>query len=449
MKKLLFILIISLFFLPVLYAGGNSEKDNKGEVNSISEEIPAHNNEAVSADEESSSDENADEEKKKRKRSGISDRIVEITLFHADVFFANNLISAFDVFKETIEFNFDDLSKGLRFNMGAMIDLPSFRFKSKKGWGFGLYTKAEVYGVVDIAGEMLRLQTADNAKSVLSGAAFASASVDAFFPVNKFTLKIKPSVYYTLMYIKPEINYTFNKENGIILDLNYDIMAYTPFPLNGEGFSLSALSAKPGADISLGFEYPISRAIGLYNKKPFLDFDIGVDIKQIPIVPSSMSDYMRVSGRIANDDPVTIEDNFDAIGKFIDDLGSNIYNSENGNETLRITRPFKTMLWTAWRPIGGKRILTLNFSVGFEINKMYDKLFSMEGGFGAKFNFGNIFMIAAAVNYTDRMWVNSLDLTFNFRVIQLDLGVNMRSQDFIQSWKGAGVGARVGMKIGW
>jgi len=73
----------------------------------------------------------------------------------------------------------------------------------------------------------------------------------------------------------------------------------------------------------------------------------------------------------------------------------------------------------------------------------------LEAGINACLNFNNSFLIKMGFNYTDRMFVNSLGFAINFRFFEIDIGADLRSQDFIQSWKGTGLGVNLGLKFGW
>ena len=86
--------------------------------------------------------------------------------------------------------------------------------------------------------------------------------------------------------------------------------------------------------------------------------------------------------------------------------------------------------------------------LGFAINRLYVPIGSVEAGINASLDLGNIFVTTAGINYTDRKWKNSLGFIFNFKIIELDLGLSMQSPNFKKSWQGAGLGVNVGLKIG-
>jgi hypothetical protein len=367
--------------------------------------------------------------------------------FNAGFNVSNDFLSIGDIFQRTFTIDFDELANGLRFNLG--VNAAPFYFSINAGsWGFGLSTNIEAAGILSLSGDMITFSEANNSISEASGAVFASAGIDTFFHIDRFRIRFRPAVYYTAMYMKPNISYTFdNTNNGTIFNINYDVRLYTP--LSMEDFNNTGnfdLTATPGFDFSIGLEYPLSRAIGISNILPFLDIDIGVDFINIPIIASTMNNYMRIVGSIGSENPTNIMDDLDNFLSSFNDLDPEMI---DGTETITIERPFKMLAWANWRPLLGSNLLTLTPVVGFAINPLYVEPFSFEMGINARLSLINILVATAGVNYTDRMWVNSLDLALNLRAIELNLGIDLRSQAFIGSWTAAGVGVNLGLKLGW
>jgi hypothetical protein len=121
----------------------------------------------------------------------------------------------------------------------------------------------------------------------------------------------------------------------------------------------------------------------------------------------------------------------------------------SGEDSVNIDRPFKMFFWVNWRPFKESPVFTITPLIGFSIDQLYIEPFSMEGGLSACLNIRNIFLVRLGINYMDRMWINSLNLAFNLRLFEIDIGVDIRSQDFLKSWEGGGLGLNVGLKFGW
>jgi hypothetical protein len=94
-------------------------------------------------------------------------------------------------------------------------------------------------------------------------------------------------------------------------------------------------------------------------------------------------------------------------------------------------------------------LFTLTPEVGFAINPLYNKPFSMEAGIKARLDISNLFIATFRMGYHDRFWKNSLDLALNLKAFELNIGADLRSQDFIKSWTGSGFGVNAGFKFGF
>jgi hypothetical protein len=418
MKKLSFFLIVCFLILPLyVYAANNNSGDSLNDNG--------------------------------RSAFRISDRIFEVGL-NFNLSLSNNYLAITDIFQETLYLDIDKLADGFNMNLGIGVTPFYFSFNSRKGWGFGLSTNIEGTGVLGLSGNMLTLSEANNDKSNLSGAIFAELGIDTHFYIQKFKITFRPAVYYTLAYVEPDISYTFSHRDGTVLNIGYDMRVYTPFSM--ENFSLEKFNFQndftgtPGFDFSFGVEYPLSSVIGLDKKIRLLDFDVGVNFINIPIMPSQLNNYMRLFGGIGGRDPVKISDGDGFDGVFDSFVESN--DPEYGEANRKIERPFRMNAWVNWRPFGNK-LLTVTPSAGFSINALYIDPFSFEFGLKTRLDLANIFIVTAGVCYEDRLWINSVALALNFRVFELDIGADIRSQDFLTSWSGNGIGLNLGLKFGW
>jgi hypothetical protein len=365
-----------------------------------------------------------------------------------DVSVSNNFLPITDFFKETVFFDLDKLGRdGLDINLGIDFVPVYFTYDSKKGWGFGLSLGLETTGILGISGDLLSFSHARNSQSDFAGAVFGVAQASGFFHIQKFKVSVKPALFYTLAYVKPDnFAYTFSTRDGKnVIYLDYDIRMYSVLVFNEYNNISSVSLGTPGLDFSIGVEYPLSKEIGLNNLFPFLDFDVGLDFINIPIVPSTLTHYKQIVGSVGAKDGFVLDENSS-------DLGSAF--SENTKTFDRegkasFERSFKMLVSAKWRPLGGNKLLTITPVLGLSHDNLYFEPASFEGGVGATVNLINMFYATAGIHYFDRLWINSLDLAFNLQAFQIDLGVNMRSTDFIKAWSAGGVGVRFGLKFGW
>jgi hypothetical protein len=415
------------------------------------------------------------EEKKWLRR--IQDRKFEIGLFNFGLGFSNNFMTTSEIFREKLEIDINNLSDSFNVNANFAFSPVYVSYNKDNIWGFGLTTGLDLIGIIDLSGNMLTFNEAEATKSDIGAAVFSEIKIHSFFTFLKFKFKVKPAMYYPILYAKPNnFSYTFkNKKNtdGIdetFFNLGLDMQVYTAFPMDDD-FDITdiidkidKITARPGLDISIGVEYPLSEALDLIKKYDFLDFDVGVDFINIPVYPSYMEDYMRTIMNIGSDQPI---DFFNGMfGEDSEEIDmDNFYNYEfkdYGKEKRNVFRPFKVLISANWRPFDKPSLadsdeplkikrewLTFIPTIGFAINPLYFQPVSFEGGIKTRLNIVNFFIATLGIGYHDRFWKNSLDFALNFRIMEIDFGINMQSTRFSKSWTGGGFGAVFGLKFGW
>jgi len=385
--------------------------------------------------------------KDKTEKKKTLDRSFEIGLLNIDINFANSFLTIKDFFQEVIIIDLDKLSDGFKINFGLNIVPLYINYNSKKGWGFGLSAGVSAFGVINLSGNMLSLSEAVKDDSDVGGAVFSSLTLNTFYDVKKLKIKFNPSLYNALAYVAPPRNmtssviYTLDYSDGTVMNIDYASRVYIGYSLE-DRFSITS---NPGLDFTVGMEYPLAKEIGLTEKLPILDFDVALDFINIPFIPSTLTDYIQVKGRVGKDTPIKlINKDDDDDSEFISSDGM-----VEGNKVVQVKRPFKMLIRADWRPLFGNKFFTITPVIGFCCSEFYYQPFSFEGGLNASFNLSSIFVLKAGLNYTDRMFVNNLGVVLNSKLLEFDIGLNLRSQEISQLWKGAGLGVNFGFKLGW
>ena len=440
MKKLSVLFLLFCFLAAPLCADAEESKADK-----------KTKKQAEKAEKKKESEEKTDKEEKyedplkdaPKKQAAVQSRTFEIGLMNIDVFFSNNFYSAFDFFKKTLIIDLDEISSGLKLDAGINVKPFYFMIDSKKGWGFGLSTNIDTFGFLDLNGAMLSFDEADGAKSAAAGAAFVSAGIDTFFQIQKFKIKARPALYFTAAYVKTDLSYYFvNNANGTsVINIDYDMRIFTPVPM--DNINPGALSGTPGFDFSFGFEYPLSKELGFSGS--VLDFDIGFDFINVPLVSSTLKNYKRIEGSLGKGDPVNI---LDDMGGFVDSISVNEYTVTDGIELIEVRRPFRALMYINWRPTG-RQSFTVTPVLGFALSDFYPEPFSIETGVNMRLSSSEIMVAELGINYIDRAWVNSVNFALNLRVFEINFGLKMRSHDFLRSFAGYGLGANLGLKFGY
>jgi hypothetical protein len=373
----------------------------------------------------------------------VKNRTVEFGLARTYAGFSNSFISTSQIFRKTAIIDLDETKNGFKLNLDASVSPVTFNYNRNDIWGFGISTKVDAAGISDISEKMLNLQQIVNDKSIIGGSIFAEAGLSGFFTINSFKVKFKPSLYYPVALIDPDISYTYTELNGnpkLLVDYKIDV--WTAFPYGTFKDDIN-ITANPGVDLYFGLEYPFAKATGLSDKIKFLDFGLGLDFYNVPLVPAKLNDYMTIAGRFGSEDAFDILA-FD-FSSFFDGMSASA-DYKTGEKI--ISRPFKMLARADWRPLGIE-LLTIYPSIGFSINPFYLQPFSIESGIKARINLLNSFLVSAGIGYEDHLWKNSIDLAFNLRAFELNVGVDMRSQSFLRSWTASGLGAFFGLKLGW
>jgi len=403
----------------------------------------------------------------------LKNRTVEISIANVSFDVANNFIAATDILKnpfymiwnikdvkhdpaliyrDDIVIDLDDFFSGFKFNFSAAVKPFSFSFNRNNKWGFGLdIGHINAVGNVFISGNMMQMEKAKGDKFGIGAAIFADVGVPVFFTYDEIKIKIRPAVYVPFIYTEPSVTYSSKDvQNGTYFEIVYDMRIYSLVDMNDDimqGLNDHVQSIpwnNFGYDFRLCVEYPWDD-----------DLDIGVDIVNIPIpfAAAKLNHYAQLDGTVSAD--TNYLDYVDlANGK---DIPEDVYNYPDSFEVKyggydaegkKIYRPFTMLFYANYRPPESER-LTLIPSLGFSLNWLYPQVFALEGGISARFDFANIFIPALGINYNDRRWKNSIDLAFNLRAFELDLGLSTQSQDFIKSFQGAGLSVNFGIRLGW
>jgi hypothetical protein len=433
MKKVIMLALCIGIFPVFLFAQEEWEDDERNyadkPANWVAEDIPEEQ-------------EIVNKEKKPREKFVIKNRTVEIGLLDTSIGFANSFLSINEFFQETFVFNINELENGFKIDLDLFLSPIYFQYNHDDQWGFGISTGLDGTILIDLSGDMLSFNEAANSKSGIGGAIFAEAAVNAFFPIWKLKVKVKPAFYYPIMVIKPDISYNmiFNDDKSLF-NILYDIKVYTPMPLENFPDEFN-LTASPGVDFYIGAEYPLSKEHNLKDILSILDFDVGLDMYGIPLFPATMKDYMQLTGRIGMEEPADLFEGLE-LDNFVE-TSDPVY----GEDKYMVFRPFKFHVWANWRPLEHS-FFTVIPLLGFAINPFYLEPGSVEAAITAKLDIKKIFLVSFTTGYLDRLWKKRLDVGFNLRVFEIDLGIDLRSQDYVKSWTGAGFGAHFALKFGW
>lgn len=373
----------------------------------------------------------------------FKDRTIEFG-FNLSAGFSNNFFKAGEVLKENVYLDLDAMGE-LNINAGAAVTPFYFSFNRNDNWGFGFSVNLEAFGFIGLSQNLLSFNEVVNDKSDTGFSVFSDAAFDVFFNIQDFKIKVRPSVFFPIAYSKSDLLYTFSTTDTPVISIDYNALIYTAFRIDDVDnvqFEFDLLSATPGIDVSIGIEYPLSEKFGIDKNFALFDFDVGLDLQNIPLKASTMRHYIQIIGN------ATLKG--DTIDEFFNSFDEDEFFSdpEYGEEKITIERPFRTILYANWRPLTSK-IFTIIPQLGFSINPIYLDPFSMEGGLKLKIDINNIFAIQTGTRYEERFWKSGLDMAVNLRFYELNIGIYFNSPEFKKIFNPAGAGLSVGFKFGF
>jgi hypothetical protein len=405
-------------------------------------------------------------------------RCVELG-FDADVSAANNYLGLFGFFnpERTIVIEPARLSESGLWLSGAGRPevFLNINFGEKFGLGFFAGLDAALYG--NIPGDFFRFLAEGNrdlrefTSDVSVGASvFVDAGLKTAFQFGKLKLGFVPTVYVPALYIPPpDIRYRVDSREGIKADLSIDAAAYTALPLDGFSFSSSGSKSKSksksgppetkdrSVEVSFGPE-EILGALEFWGLDFSLDaeyalnprWDLGGSVRSIPLYPSTLR--YGISCRMDYSmDPLGDKD----INDLINGEGIELDDFEpedpvvHDDLAFRVFRPLRFDFYANFKPLSTK-LIVLRPNIGFSALTVYgyDKA-CFNAGLEAQLNLKRVFSLSLATGYREKVWRHGLNLMLNLRVLELDLGVSLQSQDFAGSFRIQGAGAHAGVRLGF
>jgi hypothetical protein len=414
----------------------------------------------------------------------FKNRMIELSLVNTsidlsnDVFFFRDflihpidMISTGRIFHDELSIDIDDLSNGFKFDLDTTVKSFSLNFNWKNKWGFGFdIAHIDVSGNLSFSGNILTNILAYKEdieeQNHVGGAIFVDAGLPIFFHVNKFKVKLRPAVYVPVLYTEPNIKYTYKSDDeSLLLKLEYDLRVYSLVDLRLDDMDSMWQDLRDipgnnfGYDLGFGLEYAWKERI-----------DIGVDFVNIPVVTGKLYYYSQLAGEFLVDTGDIDFDSLEDEEKSFKDVFSDVYKIPNdfdlkfnfNSDGKKIYRPFKTLFYANYRPYQSRTVsFALIPSLGFSLNLLYPQqtkfvdffdglhCCALEGGLSARLDLANIFITTLGINYNDRKFKHSVDLAFNFRAFEVDVGLSMQARNFIKSFQGMGMGINAGIKLGW
>jgi hypothetical protein len=389
----------------------------------------------------------------------IPPRIFEFG-FNTGAGFANSYIGATEIFRKTIEIDLTHEPKPLYFDFGADFDF-FINLNVKDRMGFGLFTGVDALGQFSFPEDIQKfLQGNELGKTYegdigTGGSVFLEAGAHGYFHIKKFRIALRPAYYFPLAYMKPNAHYVLrtSASGDVYADFEYDLALYTPFAMEDTGDDLGNIlnnitrdpfniNGRGGVDIGAAVDFPILPKL-----------TIGASITHIPLFPAQLINKTVIQGakRLESDDLLNELINGGDVGDLLKDR-----TLESSHDSIQIFRPFKFGINAVYTPFQFKVFsLSLVPQIGYAYNAIYVKPHSFEGSLKMRMGLFNIIRsnpllaFTFSTGYEDKLWKHGVDFGLNLRAMQVDVGVAVQSENFVQSFKGAGLAVTAGLRFGW
>jgi hypothetical protein len=390
-------------------------------------------------------------------------RYFEFGLNNVGAGFANNFLGVGDIFRKQLTVN-RELFKKIKtdgFMVDFEVDAGAFINVNARNWGFDI-TVSTMGDVSFEAPKSFFTLLSEGNKDLHSssgtfsvyGAVYAEAAVDihARFLKNKqLKISVIPSMFIPLVYIpKNGISYNLIMERDkAAFSVDGGLDMYTPLSIdalmddpNSVDY-MSMLNAK-GFDLSLNAEYDVFK-----DKHDWLT--VGFNVRSIPFAASTLRHRAFAS---LGDKPWTIIDTDDLMSG-LNSGDDDLFNLPSGDDIqidsvegkIEVRRPLRFDLYSNMRPFGTK-IVVVRPSIGWTAAYTLDKKMHFNYSLTAELN-APVFLLRLFTAYDELVYKHGLMIGLNFRVIEVDVGVDVRSRDFAKSFDLNGVKVWVGARVGF
>jgi hypothetical protein len=459
MKKYLLIIAIALFAGAMAFAQDYPDEVWAGDIREQAEAAVAddstegYNAQVAPEDSHENPAKNVPSKKKSPFHTPFPYRRWFEVGFDAGVGVANNFVGVSDILKQNIiidmtkigtEINKNGISLGFNVDADVFINM---NFVEK--WGFGLFSTVSGSVNLNLPKSIFTLvsegninQHSQSGSITAFGGIFADAGVDIHarpLKDNKLKVSLIPAAFLPIMYIpKASVGFKLSADNALAVTTEEaDINVYAPVPLKGliNGDFSDISTDMNGYMDQLGFDLSLA---GEYALFPFLD--VGASVKNIPIVPSELKNRMNI--HVAETEVINVDG---LLGGDIPEVEIPEYDSVYDTTSYKVKRPMRFDIYGMLKPFSrdlfifkpdiGVTFLTPDETPHFNFN--------LEAQLNTP-----VIILHASTGYEELLWRHRVLFGLNLRLVEIDIGLDLRSQDFLQSFKMSGAGVTVGARVG-
>ena len=371
---------------------------------------------------------------------------------NADINVANNYLTPADLLQRHVAIDLKRIADTMK--------TPSFRIDTNNsveyfmnlnlpnGVHAGLSAGVDISGnmniakaVFDFLGNGNKLGEKVDIKNDMRLDAFAYVDTSAGFNFRKSHITVVPAVFHPLLHAETT---TFSAS------LENNASGKTAIAADAEVKVCSFMDI--GSYIGQGGE-PSNPAEGL---KTGWGFDLNVAVEHKVLDTLQCGAYMRVPfvpGRLENEILLEAKMQYDVAS--LSDVAGGAVNSysfmqtANRKESFLLHRPFRMGAEVAWRPVG--KWLTVGSLLGLGVSYPYRTYARPYIDYNIYTNLSLFEILGLTLSSArfNQVFRQHVGIMLNARVLQIDIGVSSQSSGFAHSFQLSGVGAFVGIALGF
>lgn len=366
----------------------------------------------------------------------------------------NSYLGLKELLQKEININTAQLAKsaekGFQFDFGTHANI--FANLNLKKVKIGFFTNINAEGMFFFDKSVLQFLSSGNPSNKpldlsagIGSSVYLSTGVSVNLRFGKLFIGVAPSYYVPLLlipYSTVSAKAMVDSKGNISVTGGTRISAYSVLSLDSiaktkalpSSFNVTDILKQGGVDLDLSVMYGF-----------FPSLDIGGTLKHIPIVPSKLRDPVVFTA----DANLAMEA---VLSKVLSkkELKPTVNFNQGfvSADSKTIIRPFRINVFAHWRVFK-----TRIFVVSPEITlRLGGDAFRTPLGMGYKIhaqgNFGP-FSPFVSTSYKDSMFIQKVGFLLNLRALELDLAISSRSQDFLKSFLGKGLGLNLGIILGF
>ncbi len=381
----------------------------------------------------------------------VAHRYFELGI-NADINVANNYFTPADLLQRQLTIDLRQIADTMQ--------MPSFRFDTNNsveyfmnlnlpnGVHAGLSAGVDISGNINLSksvfeflGKGNKLGEKLDIKNDMHFDAFAYVDASAGFNFKKSHITVVPAVFHPLLHAEmPKCKASFeNSASGKTMVAAEAEVKLNSFTNIGSYIGQGGDPSNPAEDLKTGW-----------------GFDLHVAVEHKVLEALQCGAYMRipfVPGRLENEISVETAALFD-IDSLIDATGGSVHShsftqTANRRESYPLHRPFRMGAEVAWRPVG--KWLTLGSLLGLGVSYPYRTYAKPYIDYSIYTNLSLFEILGLTLSSArfNQIFKQQVGIMINARVLQIDVGVSSQSSDFAHSFQLSGVGAFVGISLGF